>query len=129
VYNLSPSFNWSGQGFTDADLKEFCSELAKAGFVLQLVSLAGLHSTAAISCELATRFKDDGMLAYVDLIQRKEKAVGTDVLTHQKWSGANYIDGVLQSMAPLRLKSLMLVVSAGSSSTSSVGKDSTEHSF
>ena len=102
MYNLSPSFNWSGQGFTDADLKEFCFELAKAGFVLQLVSLAGLHSTAAITCELATRFKDDGMLAYVDLVQRKEKAVGTDVLTHQKWSGANYIDGILQSMTLLR---------------------------
>jgi len=97
VYNLSPSFNWSGRGFTDADLKEFCNELAKAGFVLQLISLAGLHSTAAITCELAKRFKEDGMLAYVDLIQRKEKAVGTDVLTHQKWSGANYIDGILQS--------------------------------
>ena len=102
VYNLSPSFNWSGQGFTDTDLKEFCFELAKAGFVLQLVSLAGLHSTAAITCELSTRFKDDGMLAYVDLVQRKEKTVGTDVLTHQKWSGANYIDGILQSMILLR---------------------------
>ena len=67
--------------------------------MLQLVSLAGLRSPAAITCELATRFKTDGMLAYVDLIQRKEKAVGTDVLTHQKWSGANYIDGVLQSIA------------------------------
>ena len=101
VYNLSPSFNWSGQGFTDADLKEFCNELAKAGFVLQLVSLAGLHSTAAITCELARRFNEDGMLAYVDLIQRKEKAIGSDVLTHQKWSGANYIDEILQSMGPM----------------------------
>jgi isocitrate lyase len=97
VYNLSPSFNWSAQGFSDADLREFCWELAKAGFVLQLVSLAGLHSTAAVSCELAKRFKEDGMLAYVELIQRREKAVGTDVLTHQKWSGANYIDEIIQS--------------------------------
>lgn len=128
VYNLSPSFNWSGQGFTDADLKEFCNELAKAGFVLQLISLAGLHSTAAVTCELAKGFKKDGMFAYVDLIQRREKAVGTDVLTHQKWSGANYIDGILQSLSPLMV-SLMIVVSAGNSSTSSIGKDSTEHSF
>lgn len=128
VYNLSPSFNWSAHGFTDADLKGFCNELAKVGFVLQLVSLAGLHSTAAVTCELAKRFKEDGMLAYVDLIQRRERAVGTDVLTHQKWSGANYIDGILQSIF-FRVKELMPVVSAGSSSTSSVGKDSTEHSF
>jgi isocitrate lyase len=104
VYNLSPSFNWAGHGFTDADLKEFCYELGKAGFVLQLISLAGLHSTAAITCELAKGFNENGMLAYVDLIQRREKAVGTDVLTHQKWSGANYIDGILQSIFLLRVR-------------------------
>jgi isocitrate lyase len=101
VYNLSPSFNWAGQGFSETDLKEFCNELGKAGFVLQLISLAGLHSTAAITCELAKGFKKDGMWAYVNLIQRREKEVGTDVLTHQKWSGANYIDGILQSKGPI----------------------------
>lgn len=35
--------------------------------------------------ELAARFKEDGMLAYVELVQRKEKEIGCDVLTHQKW--------------------------------------------
>jgi isocitrate lyase len=57
------------------------------------------------------------MLAYVELVQRKEKQLGCDVLTHQKWSGANYVDRVLAS------------VSSGSSSTSLMGGDSTEHSF
>lgn len=52
------------------------------------------------------------MLAYVELIQRKEKELKCDVLTHQKWSvndlspdssltlrrsGAGYIDGILSS--------------------------------
>jgi len=117
VYNLSPSFNWSQHGFTDVDLKNFVWELAKEGFVLQVVSLAGLHSNAAAIAELAARYKDDGMLAYVELVQRKEKEIGCDVLTHQKWSGANYMDRILQT------------VSSGSSSTSAVGKDSTEHTF
>ena len=72
-------------------------------FVLQLISLAGLHSDAVTTCmhclislvwllindnsivELSSRFKEDGMLAYVDLIQRKEKELGCDILTHQKW--------------------------------------------
>ncbi|KAF8079082.1 isocitrate lyase [Lyophyllum atratum] len=117
VYNLSPSFNWSQHGFSDTDLKNFVWELAKEGFVLQLISLAGLHSNAVVTAELAARFKDDGMLAYVQLIQRKEKEIGCDVLTHQKWSGANYIDRILSS------------VSSGSSSTSAIGKDSTEHTF
>jgi isocitrate lyase len=76
------------------------------------------------------------MLAYVKLVQEKEKEIGCDVLTHQKWrvlrmravdsrtnnlfrhrSGANYIDRILQS------------VSSGSASSSSTGKDSTENSF
>jgi isocitrate lyase len=118
VYNLSPSFNWTAAGFSDADLKNFVWTLAKEGFVLQLVSLAGLHSTAAVSCnefdenqwtlrvilthywaftgELSRDFKQDGMLAYVKLIQQKEKHLKCDVLTHQKWSGANYVDQILQ---------------------------------
>lgn len=85
VYNLSPSFNWLNEGFSEAQLKSFVWDLAKEGFVLQLISLAGLHSGATITCELSTRFKKDGMLAYVDLIQRREKELGCDVLTHQKW--------------------------------------------
>jgi len=102
---------------TDVDLKNFVWELAREGFVLQLISLAGLHSNAAATAELAARFKTDGMLAYVQLVQRKEEEIGCDVLTHQKWSGANYVDRILAS------------VSSGSSSTSAIGKDSTEHSF
>ncbi|KAH7334325.1 isocitrate lyase [Rhizoctonia solani] len=117
VYNLSPSFNWSAHGFTESDLKNFVWDLAKEGFVLQLISLAGLHSTAMVTAELAERYKRDGMLAYVELIQRREKELGVDVLTHQKWSGAPYIDRVLST------------ISSGSSSTSGMGKDSTEHSF
>ena len=31
VYNLSPSFNWAGQGFTDAALKDFIWDLGKEG--------------------------------------------------------------------------------------------------
>ncbi|GAA5955579.1 hypothetical protein JCM8115_006795 [Rhodotorula mucilaginosa] len=117
VYNLSPSFNWGAHGFTDEQLKSFVWDLGKAGFLIQLISLAGLHSTAVVTAELAKRFKTDGMLAYVDLIQKKEKAIGCDVFTHQKWSGASYSDRVLNA------------VSAGSSATAAGGKDSTEHSF
>ena len=46
-------------------------------FVLQLVSLAGLHSTATITSELSRAFKKDGMLAYVNLVQRRERASDT----------------------------------------------------
>ncbi|GAB7361853.1 hypothetical protein MBLNU230_g1893t1 [Neophaeotheca triangularis] len=117
VYNLSPSFNWSAHGFSDADLKNFIWDLAKHGFVLQLISLAGLHSTATISSELARRYKDEGMKAYVEVVQRREKELGVDVLTHQKWSGAQYMDGIIGA------------IQAGSSGSKSMGEGNTEGQF
>lgn len=106
VYNLSPSFNWGAHGvrlswrccdldetiradiasltlfqFTDQKLKSFIWDLAQSGFVLQLISLAGLHATAVTMHELAHRYLEDGMLAYVELIQQKERELGCDVVS------------------------------------------------
>ena len=117
VYNLSPSFNWMGQGFSEGSLKSFIWDLAKHGFVLQLISLAGLHSTATITAELSREFKKDGMLAYVNLVQKREKELGVDVLTHQKWSGAQYVDGILGA------------IQSGSSGSKSMGEGNTESGF
>ena len=117
VYNLSPSFNWMAHGFTDATLRSFIWDLAREGFVLQLISLAGLHSNATITAELAREFRKDGMLAYVNLVQRREKELGCDVLTHQKWSGASYIDGILGA------------IQSGSSGSKSMGAGNTEGQF
>lgn len=117
VYNLSPSFNWSAQGFTDEKLKSFIWDLGKVGFVLQLISLAGLHTTAAATKELASTFEKEGMLAYVQRVQQRERELGTDVLTHQAWSGAGYVDRCLNT------------ISSGSSATLASGADSTENQF
>lgn len=117
VYNLSPSFNWMGQGFDEASLKSFIWDLAKHGFVLQLISLAGLHSTATITAELSKDFQKDGMLAYVKLVQKREKENGVDVLTHQQWSGAAYVDGILGA------------IQSGSSATKGMGEGNTEAGF
>lgn len=117
VYNLSPSFNWMAHGFSEEGLKSFIWDIAKEGFTLQLISLAGLHSTATITNELAKKFKTDGMKAYVEIVQRREKELGCDVLTHQKWSGASYIDGILGA------------IQSGSSSSKSMGEGNTEGQF
>jgi len=117
VYNLSPSFNWSAHGFSDTDLKNFIWDLAQHGFVLQLVSLAGIHSGATITHELARGFKTEGMKAYVEIVQRRERESGCDVLTHQKWSGASYVDGIIGA------------IQAGSSGNKSMGEGNTEGSF
>lgn len=57
------------------------------------------------------------MAAYVGLVQRKEREIGCDVLTHQKWSGAEYVDGLLKT------------VTGGVSSTAAMGKGVTEKDF
>lgn len=54
------------------------------------------------------------MLAYVRLIQAREKELGVEVLTHQKWSGAPYMDGILGA------------IQSGSSSSKSMGEGNTE---
>ena len=76
--------------------------------------MAGLHSTATITAELSRDFKTDGMLAYVKLVQAREKKLGVDVLTHQKWSGAGYVDGMLGA------------IQSGSSGSKSLGEGNTE---
>lgn len=119
VYNLSPSFNWSAHGYNEESLKSFIWDLAKNGFVLQLVSLAGLHADGLSFWQLAKRFGQNGMQAYVDQVQRPEKLENSDVLKHQKWSGAEYID------------SMMKVLQNGSSSKtlSTSGDAFTENQF
>ena len=85
--------------------------------MLQLISLAGLHSTATITNELSKGFKEDGMLAYVNLVQRRERELGCDVLRHQAWSGASYVDGMLGA------------IQSGSSGSKSMGDGNTEGTF
>jgi hypothetical protein len=46
--------------------------------------LGGLHSNGYISDLFAKAFATEGMKAYVELVQRKERELGTDMLTHQK---------------------------------------------
>lgn len=46
--------------------------------------LAGLHSNGYINDLFAKAFAKEGMKAYVELIQRREREIGCDVLTHQK---------------------------------------------
>ncbi|CCD24273.1 methylisocitrate lyase ICL2 NDAI_0C06140 [Naumovozyma dairenensis CBS 421] len=96
VYNLSPSFNWSNHGYTPETLKTFIWDLAQEGFILQLVSLAGLHSDGLAFWELVKSFENNGMQGYVSTVQEREREIGSDVLTHQRWSGAEYIDSVMQ---------------------------------
>jgi isocitrate lyase len=92
AYNLSPSFNWDSAGMSDAQMESFVWDLAKMGFCWQFITLAGFHCNALSIDIFAKDYAKRGALAYVEGIQRQERKHGVETLTHQKWSGADYID-------------------------------------
>lgn len=99
------------------DQETYIQRLAELGYCWQFITLAGLHSTALISDTFAKAFAKRGMRAYGELIQEPEMQNKVDVVTHQKWSGANYVDNLLK------------MVTGGVSSTSAMGKGVTEDQF
>mmetsp|Transcript_28055 Transcript_28055/g.39435 ORF Transcript_28055/g.39435 Transcript_28055/m.39435 type:complete len:598 (-) Transcript_28055:101-1894(-) len=117
AYNLSPSFNWDASGMTDEQLASFNDDLGRLGYTWQFITLAGFHSSGLIVTELARNYGDKGMLAYVQMIQRKEREKQVELLKHQKWSGAELVD------------TMVTVASGGVSSTAAMGAGVTESQF
>ncbi|CCC70401.1 hypothetical protein NCAS_0E03310 [Naumovozyma castellii] len=116
AYNLSPSFNWTNV-MSPQDQKTFIQRLGDLGYIWQFITLAGLHTTALASHQFTRDFAKDGMMAYAQNVQQREMDEGVDVLKHQKWSGAEYIDGVLK------------LAQGGISATAAMGKGVTEDQF
>jgi isocitrate lyase len=117
AYNNSPSFNWDKSGMSDDQMGTFIWDLAKLGFCWQFITLAGFHMDALGISQFARAYKTEGMKAYVQMIQRKEREYGIETLTHQKWSGAELVDSYLNT------------VTAGKSSTDILGAGVTESQF
>lgn len=116
AYNLSPSFNWKTAMPAD-EQETYITRLGKLGYVWQFITLAGLHTNALISDTFAKAYAAKGMKAYGELVQEPEMRNKIDVVTHQKWSGANYVD------------SLLKMVTGGVSSTAAMGAGVTEDQF
>lgn len=117
AYNLSPSFNWDASGMSDAEIARFNDDLGKLGYVWQFITLAGFHSNGLIVTEMARAFANRGMIAYVEMIQRKEREGEVELLTHQRWSGAELVDQMVN------------VASGGVSSTAAMSAGVTEAQF
>eukprot|EP00992_Anisonema_acinus_P015619 TRINITY_DN9817_c0_g1_i2.p1 TRINITY_DN9817_c0_g1~~TRINITY_DN9817_c0_g1_i2.p1 ORF type:complete len:521 (+),score=96.71 TRINITY_DN9817_c0_g1_i2:61-1623(+) len=92
AYNCSPSFNWDAAGMTDAEMCDFQQTIGRLGYVWQFITLAGFHLDALAVDRFARDYQKRGMLAYVEGIQRGERREKVETLTHQKWSGADYMD-------------------------------------
>ena len=117
AYNLSPSFNWDASGMTDRELARFNDDLGKLGYAWQFITLAGFHSNGLVVTKLSRSYANEGMLAYVRDIQRQEKVEEVELLKHQKWSGAELVDRMVN------------VASGGQSSTAAMGTGVTEDQF
>jgi isocitrate lyase len=95
---------------TDEEMSTFIWDLGKIGFCWQFITLAGFHVNALALDQFAKAYKEDGMRAYVTMVQRKEREYGVTTLTHQKWSGAEYLD---RMNSVVNAKSSTGIMSAG----------------
>jgi isocitrate lyase len=116
AYNLSPSFNWN-TAMPANEQETYIKRLGQLGYVWQFITLAGLHTTALAVDDFANQYSQFGMKAYGQSVQKQEIEKGVEVVKHQKWSGAEYIDGLLR------------MVTGGVTSTAAMGKGVTEDQF
>jgi isocitrate lyase len=97
AYNCSPSFNWK-RHLDDATIAGFQKELAALGYKFQFVTLAGFHALNYSMFDLAQRYRDRQMAAYVELQQAEFAAEqrGYTASKHQREVGAGYFDRLTQ---------------------------------
>ena len=95
AYNCSPSFNWE-KHLDSRTIAVFQEELNKMGYKFQFVTLAGFHALNYSMFDLADRYRDEGMSAYVNLQQREFGAEdrGYTATKHQREVGTGYFDAV-----------------------------------
>ncbi|GIK64486.1 MAG: isocitrate lyase [Chloroflexota bacterium] len=96
AYNCSPSFNWKRR-LDDITIIRFQRELGAMGYKFQFITLAGWHSINYHTFDLAQRYAQSGMSAYVELQQQEFAAeqYGYSGTRHQRESGTGYFDQVL----------------------------------
>jgi isocitrate lyase len=98
-YNCSPSFNWK-RHLDDGTIAKFQRELGAMGYKYQFITLAGFHALNYSIFDLAAKYRDSGMTAYVDLQEREFAAEerGYTATKHQREVGAGYFDAVTQAV-------------------------------
>ena len=96
AYNCSPSFNWK-KNLDDATIAKFQRELGAMGYKYQFITLAGIHNMWYNMFDLTNHYVDNGMTAYVEMVQEAEFAAadrGYTFASHQQEVGAGYFDDV-----------------------------------
>ncbi|MHB8454511.1 MAG: isocitrate lyase [Acidiferrobacterales bacterium] len=100
AYNCSPSFNWK-KHLDDGAIARFQKDLGAMGYRFQFITLAGFHALNFAMFDLADRYRDAGMPAFVELQEREFAAEsrGYTATKHQHEVGAGYFDAVTQVIA------------------------------
>ena len=96
AYNCSPSFNWT-RNLDAHTIAKFQRELAAMGYRFQFITLAGWHLINYHTFDLAARYRDEGMPAYVALQEEEfaSEGRGYTATKHQREAGTGYFDRVL----------------------------------
>lgn len=123
--NNSPSFNWDdpvlhkglSKAKIDAKHRSHQDDQGRMGYVFQFVTLMGSHQELLATHVLGRTFREEGMLAYVRDVQRREKETGAPFLKHQWFAGS----GLRESVERL--------IYGGASATGIGGKGLTERQF
>lgn len=99
AYNCSPSFNWR-KNLDDSQIASFQRELGAMGYKFQFITLAGFHALNYSMFDLADKYRDEGMTAYVELQQKEfgSEARGYTATKHQREVGAGYFDAVASTV-------------------------------
>jgi isocitrate lyase len=100
AYNCSPSFNWK-QNLDDTTIAKFQRELGAMGYKYQFITLAGFHALNYSMFDLAEKYRDKGMTAYVELQEREfaSEERGYTATKHQREVGAGYFDDITQTLS------------------------------
>jgi isocitrate lyase len=95
AYNCSPSFNWEAKLSASA-MKTWREDLAAMGYRFQFITLAGWHALNLSMFELASAYRQDGMLGYSQMQQREfgQERSGYRATKHQAFVGTGYFDAV-----------------------------------
>ncbi|HEX6198565.1 MAG TPA: isocitrate lyase [Jiangellaceae bacterium] len=101
AYNCSPSFNWSAH-LDDDQIAMFQRELGAMGYKFQFITLAGFHQLNYGMFDLASRYAEHGMTAYVELQRAEFEAEerGYTGIKHQREVGTGYFDLVSTALNP-----------------------------
>jgi len=118
AYNCSPSFNWQAN-LDSATMQHWREELAAMGYRFQFITLAGWHALNLSMFELATAYRERGMLGYSQLQQREfaQEPAGYRAAKHQAFVGTGYFDAV------------QTVITAGQSSTTALAGSTEQEQF